>query len=178
MATTKSPASLTLPSSWRGPFASEVKFGHTARSCVQLLAIISPPFSPLFAVRNCLPHRTPNSSPASSLICEWRRLALAHSRARYTTTCHARCHPLQPQTPSPSLPALSVSTLRSGSPFWVREPTLNSPKRTKKMNSENIKRVTNQAIEQLIDALNAGKSEAVINYLAAVAKFHQYSFLC
>lgn len=44
------------------------------------------------------------------------------------------------------------------------------------MNSENIKKVTNQAIEQLIAALNAGKSESLINYLAAVAKFHQYSF--
>jgi hypothetical protein len=43
------------------------------------------------------------------------------------------------------------------------------------MNSENIKKVTNQAIEQLIAALNAGKSESLINYLAAVAKFHQYS---
>ena len=44
------------------------------------------------------------------------------------------------------------------------------------MNSENIKKVTNQAIEQLIAALNAGKSDSLINYLAAVAKFHQYSF--
>jgi hypothetical protein len=44
------------------------------------------------------------------------------------------------------------------------------------MNSENIKKVTNQAIEQLITALNAGKSEALTNYLAAVARFHTYSF--
>jgi hypothetical protein len=44
------------------------------------------------------------------------------------------------------------------------------------MNSENIKNVTNQAIEQLIQALQAGKSEALTNYLAAVAKFHHYSF--
>jgi antirestriction protein ArdC len=44
------------------------------------------------------------------------------------------------------------------------------------MNSENIKKVTNQAIEQLIAALNAGKSEALTNYLAAVARFHHYSF--
>ena len=44
------------------------------------------------------------------------------------------------------------------------------------MNSENIKKATNQAIEQLIAALNAGKSEALTNYLAAVARFHQYSF--
>jgi len=44
------------------------------------------------------------------------------------------------------------------------------------MNSENIKNITNQAIEQLIEALKAGKSEALTNYLAAVAKFHRYSF--
>jgi hypothetical protein len=44
------------------------------------------------------------------------------------------------------------------------------------MNSENIKNITNQAIEQLIETLKAGKSEALTNYLAAVAKFHHYSF--
>jgi len=44
------------------------------------------------------------------------------------------------------------------------------------MNSENVKNITNQAIEQLIEALKAGKSEALTNYLAAVAKFHRYSF--
>jgi len=49
--------------------------------------------------------------------------------------------------------------------------------RTKKMNSENIKKVTNQAIEQLVEALNAGHSEALTRYLAAMAKFRAYSFL-
>jgi len=44
------------------------------------------------------------------------------------------------------------------------------------MNSENVKNLTNQAIEQLIEALKAGKSEALTSYLAAVAKFHRYSF--
>jgi antirestriction protein ArdC len=44
------------------------------------------------------------------------------------------------------------------------------------MNSENIKNITNQAIEQLIEAMKAGKSEALTNYLAAMAKFHRYSF--
>jgi antirestriction protein ArdC len=44
------------------------------------------------------------------------------------------------------------------------------------MNSESIKKVTNQAIEQLIEALKAGKSEALTSYLAAVAQFHRYSF--
>lgn len=44
------------------------------------------------------------------------------------------------------------------------------------MNSESIKNLTNQAIEHLVEALKAGKSEALTNYLAAVAKFHRYSF--
>src|SRR5260370_12668087 len=45
------------------------------------------------------------------------------------------------------------------------------------MNSESIKKVTNQAIEQLVEALNAGHSEALTQYLAAMAKFRAYSFL-
>ena len=45
------------------------------------------------------------------------------------------------------------------------------------MNSETIKKVTNQAIEQLVEALNAGQSEALTRYLAAIAKFRTYSFL-
>ena len=44
------------------------------------------------------------------------------------------------------------------------------------MNSENIKKVTNQAIEQLITALNEGRSEALTQYLAAIGRFHRYSF--
>ena len=44
------------------------------------------------------------------------------------------------------------------------------------MNSENIKNITIQATEQLIEALKAVKSEALTNYLAAAAKFHHYSF--
>jgi antirestriction protein ArdC len=45
------------------------------------------------------------------------------------------------------------------------------------MKAENIKQVTNQAIEQLTEALNAGHSEALSKYLAAMAKFRAYSFL-
>jgi hypothetical protein len=43
------------------------------------------------------------------------------------------------------------------------------------MNSENIKKVTNQAIEQLITALNEGRSETLTQYLAAIGRFHRYS---
>jgi hypothetical protein len=43
------------------------------------------------------------------------------------------------------------------------------------MNSENIKKVTNQAIEQLITALDEGRSETLTQYLAAIGRFHRYS---
>ena len=43
------------------------------------------------------------------------------------------------------------------------------------MNSENIKKVTNQAIEKLIAALNEGRSETLTQYLAAIGRFHRYS---
>jgi antirestriction protein ArdC len=43
------------------------------------------------------------------------------------------------------------------------------------MNSENIKNITNQAIEQLITALNEGRSETLTQYLAAIGRFHGYS---
>jgi len=43
------------------------------------------------------------------------------------------------------------------------------------MNSENIKKITNQAIEQLITALNQGRSETLTRYLAAIGRFHRYS---
>jgi antirestriction protein ArdC len=45
------------------------------------------------------------------------------------------------------------------------------------MNSESIKKVTNQAIEQLMEALKAGHSEALTSYLAVMGKFRTYSFL-
>jgi antirestriction protein ArdC len=45
------------------------------------------------------------------------------------------------------------------------------------MNSENIKKVTNQAIEQLVEELNSGQSEALQRYLGAMAKFRAYSLL-
>jgi len=45
------------------------------------------------------------------------------------------------------------------------------------MKSENIKNITNQAVEQLVEALNAGHSEALTRYLSAMAKFRTYSLL-
>jgi hypothetical protein len=43
------------------------------------------------------------------------------------------------------------------------------------MKSEEIKRLTTKAIEELRVALSAGRSEALIRYLAVMARFHRYS---
>jgi antirestriction protein ArdC len=45
------------------------------------------------------------------------------------------------------------------------------------MNSESIKKIATQAVEQLMEALNAGHSDALARYLGAMAKFRAYSFL-
>ncbi|MGH9864668.1 MAG: ArdC-like ssDNA-binding domain-containing protein, partial [Candidatus Acidiferrales bacterium] len=45
------------------------------------------------------------------------------------------------------------------------------------MKSEQIKQITSKAIEELGAALNSGRSEALTNYLAAMGRFHRYSFL-
>jgi hypothetical protein len=44
------------------------------------------------------------------------------------------------------------------------------------MKIEQAKQLTEQALDRLIQALEAGKSEALRAYLAAVGRFHRYSF--
>jgi len=43
------------------------------------------------------------------------------------------------------------------------------------MKSEQIKQITNKAIEHLVAALNQGHSETLTHYLAAIGRFHRYS---
>lgn len=43
------------------------------------------------------------------------------------------------------------------------------------MKSEEVKQLTHQAIEELTAALNAGRTEELIRYLAAMSRFHRYS---
>lgn len=43
------------------------------------------------------------------------------------------------------------------------------------MKSEQIREITDRAAEQLIAALNAGRSEALSGYLKAIGRFHRYS---
>ena len=42
------------------------------------------------------------------------------------------------------------------------------------MKNDQIKEITSKAIEQLIAALNEGRSETLTSYLTAMAKFHRY----
>src|SRR5713101_3970325 len=85
------------------------------------------------------------------------------------------CGSSGPLQPLQVLPVLSVTCIRFGSCVRLKEPNLHTPKGQKKMKTENIKEVTNQAIEQLAEALNAGHSETLTRYLAAMAKFRAYS---
>jgi len=44
------------------------------------------------------------------------------------------------------------------------------------MKVEQAKQLTEQALDQLIQALEAGKSEALKTYLATMSRFHRYSW--
>lgn len=46
------------------------------------------------------------------------------------------------------------------------------------MKIEQAKQLTEQALDQLIQALEAGKSEVLKAYLATMSRFHKYSWLC
>jgi antirestriction protein ArdC len=100
------------------------------------------------------------------------RPALAHDPTRKNDLARSS-HPFRPQETNIVLP---VNRFPFGSCSCVKEPTF-IHRKDKKMNSENIKKVTNQAIEQLIQDLNEGHSEALTRYLGAMAKFRAYSFL-
>src|ERR1700692_1864148 len=90
-------------------------------------------------------------------------------------TCHVRCHPLQPLTPDRFALCPSSESVAIWFPSLVEGTNSQLTERTKKMNSENIKNLTNQAIEKLITALNEGRSETLTQYLAAIGRFHRYS---
>ena len=49
----------------------------------------------------------------------------------------------------------------------------NSPER-----NNPVQQVIKQAVDSLVQQLEAGKSDALTAYLAAMARFHRYSWLC
>src|SRR6202041_1320815 len=55
----------------------------------------------------------------------------------------------------------------------VREPNPRTGER--KMKSEQIKEITEKATEQLVAALDQGRSETLTTYLKAIGRFHRYS---
>jgi antirestriction protein ArdC len=65
-------------------------------------------------------------------------------------------------------------SLRFGSRLRVKEPNLTHEK-DKNMKSEEIQKLTTEATDQLIAALNQGRSETLTQYLKAMARFHRYS---
>ncbi len=46
------------------------------------------------------------------------------------------------------------------------------------MKLEEIKNKTNEAFSYLVAALDSGQSDILTQYLNAMARFHNYSFLC
>jgi DNA-binding phage protein len=46
------------------------------------------------------------------------------------------------------------------------------------MKLEEIKNKTNEAVSYLVAALESGESEVLTQYLKAMVRFHNYSFLC
>lgn len=46
------------------------------------------------------------------------------------------------------------------------------------MTTDQAKQLAENALNTLIEALEKGQSEALRNYLAAMGRFHKYSWLC
>jgi hypothetical protein len=61
-----------------------------------------------------------------------------------------------------------------GSCLRVKEPNLTHQK-DKNMKSEEIRKLTTEATDQLIAALREGRSETLTHFLAAMAQFRRYS---
>jgi len=46
------------------------------------------------------------------------------------------------------------------------------------MKLDEINRRTKEAVAYLVESLESGRSEVLVQYLAAMGRFHHYSFLC
>ena len=46
------------------------------------------------------------------------------------------------------------------------------------MNTEQAKKLSENALNRLMEALKQGQSEALRNYLNVMSRFHNYSWLC
>jgi hypothetical protein len=50
--------------------------------------------------------------------------------------------------------------------------------REKAMKLEETNNLTENAVNRFVEALESGRSEVLTQYLSAMARFHNYSFLC
>jgi N-terminal domain of anti-restriction factor ArdC len=99
-------------------------------------------------------------------------LRRAEDRTGCVATCQAPCHP--PQSRNLDAVLSFDDSPRFGSGLWVKEPNL-THRKDKNMKTEEIKQLTDRATEQLIEALEQGRSETLTRYLAAMARFRRYS---
>jgi len=58
----------------------------------------------------------------------------------------------------------------------VKEETSRHRQKGKTMKLEDIKNKTKDAVDYLVQSLEAGQSDVLTQYLAAMARFHTYSF--
>src|ERR1700733_3333586 len=85
--------------------------------------------------------------------------------------------PLRPApSADPGGAALFVLLSRAPALSPVKGPESPQTERTKNMKTEQVKQVTDKALEQLITALEQGQSATLTRYLGAMARFHRYSF--
>jgi hypothetical protein len=83
------------------------------------------------------------------------------------------CHP-------PSVSALSLRPCRLVFPRFRSGERKNKPTRQKgkNMKLEEVNLKTKEAVNYLVQSLEAGQSTLLTQYLGAMAKFRNYSFLC
>jgi hypothetical protein len=60
----------------------------------------------------------------------------------------------------------------------VKEKQADTGRRETTMQLEDINKRTKDAVNHLVEALESGQSEVLTQYLSAMARFHNYSFLC
>jgi hypothetical protein len=61
-------------------------------------------------------------------------------------------------------------------PSSAKGPHVAGPAKEKVMKAEQAKKIADQALQQLVGAIRAGKSESLQQYLRMLGRFHRYSF--
>jgi hypothetical protein len=85
------------------------------------------------------------------------------------TPCHS---------PSASVLSLHQCRLFFLAAALVKEKTSRHRQKGKNMKLEEVNLKTKEAVDYLVQSLEAGQSSVLTQYLGAMAKFRNYSFLC